>query len=191
MITRSTFSNNSGNGISRYSFRANTGAVAIGFNNIVSNRWLGPQILISHCNFTKNRATAKYSFRTTHSAFNDQIFTGRGGGLGFFINESRLDITAMVYDNIFVGNYGRSFGGGLYMVIFGEGAQNTFLLRNNVFEENQALLGGGALIMSFFSSGDLDNPHTINITNSSFLGNSGESGGAISIYIPGGGKFIN
>lgn len=164
--------------------------MAIGFNNIDMSREQGPIIFVSDCNFTRNRATAEAFFRTTDNAFFNQIFTGRGGSLGIYINESQHNITAMIYDNIFVSNYARSFGGGLYMVIFGDDTKNTLLLKRNIFENNLALLGAGGVIMVFFSVGVQETPHTTNITDCSFLGNSGESGGAVLTYIHDEGKFM-
>ena len=189
-ITNSTFFNNSGTGISRISFRANTGAVAIGFNNIVINRDSDQKIFVSQCNFTGNRATAEAFYRTTDSAFFSQIFTGRGGGLGIYINDSQHNITAMIYDNFFVSNYARSFGGGVYLVIFGDNTQNKLLLKRNVFESNLAMLGAGGVIMSFFSIGMREIPHTTILTDCTFLGNSGESGGAVFAYIQEEGKSM-
>lgn len=181
--------NNRGTGISAISFRANTGAVSIGYNNIETDI-LHPQIAVMRCNFTNNRATATSSFRTTNNAFFNRVFTGRGGGLGIFINESYHNITGMISDNSFVGNYARSFGGGVFMVIFGEGTQNTLLVMRNVFENNLAESGGGGLLMTFFSIGLEAAPHTINVTDCYFRGNSGESGGATLFYLAYQGKLI-
>lgn len=181
-ITDSTFMSNQGTGISRISFRANTGAVSIGYNNIETDI-LHPLIAVLRCNFTDNRATARNAFRTTSNAFFNRIFTGRGGGLGIFINESFHNISGTINDNRFVDNYARSFGGGLFMVIFGEGTQNILLVRRNVFVNNVALLGAGGLLMTFFSTGLEAAPHTSNITDCFFEGNSGESGGAVLVYL--------
>ena len=177
------FFNNSGTGISRNSFRANTGAVAIGFNNIQLDQQEDPCIFISNCNFTRNRATAKSFVRSTNSAFFSRIFTGRGGGLGFFLNESQYNIIARINDNVFMDNYARSFGGGLYMVIFGGSTQNMFFVSRNVFENNVALLGAGGLLMTFFSVGVRETPHTTIISDCTFSGNTGESGGGVLTYI--------
>ena len=182
-ITDSTFTNNTGTGISRVPFRANTGAVSLGFNNIERNLTLQPLISVSRCNFTGNNASAANAFTTTTSAFFNRIFTGRGGGLGISINESRYNITAMISDNRFVGNYARSFGAGIFMVIFSEGTQNLMLVRRNVFVDNFALLGAGGLVMTFFSIGLDTAPHTLNISDCLFRGNSGESGGAVLFYL--------
>ena len=177
-ICDSNFFNNKGTGISRIPFRANTGAVSIGINEIDTDI-LNPIIMVMRCNFSNNKATALAAFTTSTNTFFNRVFTGRGGGLGIFINESSLNITGMVLDNSFTGNYARSFGAGLYMVIFGEGTQNKLLVKRNVFLNNNARVGGGGLLMTFFSFGVEGAPHQTNITDCSFIGNSGETGGGI------------
>ncbi len=180
-IMSSIFFNNSGTGISRKAFRGNTGAVSIGFNNIELDQQEGgqPQISVSNCNFTRNRATAIALVRSTDAVFTNNIFSGRGGGLGIFIDDSRYNITAFIYDNVFVSNYGRSYGGGLFIVIFGEDTQNVFLVKRNEFKDNLAELGAGGLLMTFNSAGFTEAPHTTIVSECSFIGNSGRSGGGI------------
>ncbi len=185
-----TFFNNSGTGISRNAFRGNTGAVSIGFNNIELDQQEGsqPQVLVSHCNFTRNRATAESSVLSTSNAFFSRIFTGRGGALGLLVNESFNDISGEIIDNTFEDNYARSFGGGLYVVIFGANTQDTFLLRRNKFINNVALLGAGGFIVTYFSVGVRDTPHTTIVSDCTFSGNMGEVGGGVLAYIPDEGK---
>ena len=180
-ITDSTFTDNSGTGISRYSFRANTGAVAIGYNNIPTSF---PQVAarVERCNFTNNRATAKRSFRSTSSAFSSQIFTGRGGAIGVFHNESYYDVYISISDSHFENNYARSFGGAIYLVDFGYGTQNQNILERNMFVDNFACLGGGAVISTFFSNGLGERPHSALISDCAFIGNRAQSGGALFVY---------
>ena len=187
-ITGSTFFNNSGSGISRTSYRANTGAVSIGFNNIDTDI-LSLAIMIMRCNFTNNRATALSAFRTTSNAFFNRVFTGRGGALGIFINESSHNTTGMISDNFFVTNFARLFGGGLYFVMFGENIQNMFNFERNVFLDNVAPLGAGGMLVSFFAAGFESAPHQVNVTDCSFTGNYGETGGGLLISIAFEGKL--
>ena len=140
-ISNSNFIDNSGTGISRCSFRGNTGAASIGYNN---NPISFSEIVakVSHCNFTNNRATAERRERSTNGAFFSRIFPGRGGSLGVFYNESYHDIVLRLSDNHFQNNYARSFGGAVYLIIFGEGTQNMIILQRNTFIDNFARLGG-------------------------------------------------
>ena len=173
------FFNNSGTGISRNSFRANTGAVAIGFNDIELDQPQAPHVYISNCNFTRNRATADSFFRSTDTAFASRIFTGRGGGLGIFVNDSRYNIEVMIYDSVFINNFARSYGGGLFMIIFGKNTQNIFQVRRSVFEDNMGELGAGGILMTFNSVGVRGAPHTTIVSDCSFSRNSGVSGGGM------------
>ena len=180
-IISSVFVDNSGTGISRYSFRANTGAVSIGYNNIPT---LFPRVSfeVTRCNFTSNRATASRQVKSTNVAFFSRIFSGRGGAVGVFYNESYYNITVRILDNHFENNYARSFGGAVYLVMFGEGTQNVNILERNVFLNNFSPLGGGAIISTFFSNGVVGRPHSTFISDCTFVGNVGQTGGALFIY---------
>ena len=180
-VVGSTFADNSGTGISRHSFRANTGAVSIGYNNIPA---FFSQIstTVIHCTFTNNRATASRIVRSSSSTFYSQIFSGRGGAIGVFYNESYYNISVGIFDNCFENNYARSFGGGIFIVFFGEGTQNINTLERNTFINNYALLGGGAILSTFFSNGVSGRPHSVLISDCLFVGNNGQTGGALFVY---------
>ena len=184
-----TFFNNSGTGISRFPFRGNTGAVAIGFNNVIADKNIRPAIIVSNCNFTDNRATANLSFLTTDNALSRQVYTGRGGALGIFINESIHHTIINIYTNVFVRNYARSFGGGVYVIIFGQNTQHIVRVSRSVFEDNVAIVGAGALLVTFYSIGVREIPHTVILSDCSFTRNVGESGGAVLIGITDQGKI--
>ena len=182
VIVGCIFFNNSGTGISRTSFRGNTGAVAIGFNHLdLAPQYGDPRVLVSFCNFTGNSATGRSFVRSTDDVFTSRIFSGRGGGLAIYINDSSYNFTSRVYDSIFVDNYARSYGGGLFMVNFGgDGTtQNTFLVRRCVFRGNQGEEGGGGLFMGFASMGLDSAPNTGIISDCSFSENSGKFGGGL------------
>ena len=93
LVADSTFVDNSGTGISRHSFRANTGTVSIGYNNIPAFNVSKIVTEVSHCTFINNRAMASRNVQSSSSAFSSQIFSGRGGAVGVFYNESYYDIT--------------------------------------------------------------------------------------------------
>lgn len=187
-IATTTFANNRGTGISRQSLRANTGAVAIGYNNIPNYEQF-PVILaeVMKCNFTNNRARAVHEVRSTSAVFSSKIFSGRGGGLGIFCSESIYNISVNLIDNHFENNYARSFGAALYLVTFGKWTQNVYSLNRNYFLHNSAPLGGGAISNTFFSNGIPSAPHKLLMTDCTFKANIGQSGGALSIYLPYGG----
>lgn len=179
-----------GTGISRYAFRGNTGAVAIGFNG-VPLEYSQPEVLISNCNFTRNRATASALFRSSSGAFFNQAFSGRGGGLGIFFNEDIRNVSVNIADNVFQSNYARSFGGAVFLVVFNEGTHHTLQLQRNIFHSNVGMLGGGAIQMTFISNGIAGNPHMTLFTDCSFVSNSGASGGAVYVYPAFEGTIVN
>ena len=180
-ITNSIFVDNSGTGISRSSFRANTGAVSIGYNNVPTS-FAQVSLEVTQCNFTSNRATASTRVRSTNVAFFNRIFSGRGGAVGVFYNESYYNITGRISDNHFQNNFARSFGGAVYLVVFGEGTQNINILERNVFIDNFSIGGGGAIISTFFSNGVTGRPHSTYISDCTFIGNVGQTGGALFVY---------
>lgn len=102
--------------------------------------------------------------------------------MGVFYNESYYNITVRILDNHFENNYARSFGGAVYLVMFGEGTQNVNILERNVFLNNFSPLGGGAIISTFFSNGVVGRPHSTFISDCTFTGNVGQTGGALFIY---------
>ena len=58
------------------------------------------------------------------------------------------------------------------------------MLRGNNFTNNVAPLGGGAISNTFFSSGIPDAPNSLIMSDCTFIGNVGQTGGALSIYLP-------
>ena len=142
-----------------------------------------PVFLITRCNFTNNRATAKSLFRPPNNAVFNGIFSGRGGGIAIYINENNYDITGSIMDNFFLTNSVRLYGGAIFLVVFGKQTQNIVLVKRNAFVNNVAELGGGAIISTFFSNGIHDSPHTVIIEDCAFTGNRAETGGATLIYL--------
>jgi predicted outer membrane repeat protein len=153
--------------------------VAIGYNNVpVYFPQIGAEI--ARCAFINNRATAANMVRVTNNAFSTRTFSGRGGALGVFYNESYHNISLIITDTSFENNYARSFGGALYLVKFGEQSQNVYKLRGNNFTNNAATLGGGAMDITFFSGA----PNTLMMNDCNFIENVGQTGGALSLYLP-------
>ena len=183
-ITDSTFVDNSGTGISRHSFRANTGAVGIGYHNI-SIAFCPEQISLEvvQCNFINNAALAQASQFPDYIDFAlfRTLFPGRGGAIGVFCNVS-CHVTVKITDNRFEQNYASLFGGAIYFGTFGEGAPITHILERNSFTHNVANNGGGAIINIFASRIVLERPHSMLISDCYFDNNVGQTGGALFVY---------
>lgn len=159
--------------------------MALGYNNAPI---YFPQIEaeVIRCAFINNRATAANKVRPTNDAFSTRIFSGRGGGLGVFYNESYHNISLIITNTCFENNYARSFGGALYLVKFGERSQNMYKLRGNNFTNNAAPLGGGAMDITFFSGA----PNMLMMNDCTFIENVGQTGGALSLYLPYAGNLM-
>ena len=180
-LSNSTFLDNSGSGISNYAYRGNTGAVSIGFNNVPADISF-PNVLVSRCNFTNNSATARSVFRTPSQAFSSQIFSGRGGALGVFINESFYNLSVEISDCRFERNFARSFGAGMYLLFNGFNTQHTSNVDRTYMISNMAGVGGGGIQLSYISNGIVDSPHMANFTDCVFDGNRGNAGGGMYVY---------
>ena len=187
-LTNSSFLDNTGSGISNSSYRGNTGAVSIGFNNVPADI-SSPNVRVSGCNFTNNSATARSVFRTSNQAAASQIFSGRGGALGVFINESLYNISVVISDCRLKQNYARSFGGSMYLILSGFNTQHTINIDRTQVVSNVAVFGGGGVHISYISSGLPGSPHMGLFTDCLFDGNRGGAGGGIYSYPPFAGKF--
>ena len=181
-LTNSSFLDNTGSGISNSSYRGNTGAVAIGFNNVPAHI-SSPNVRVSDCNFTNNSATENSVFRTSSETFSSRIFSGRGGALGIFINESLHNISVVISDCRFKHNYARSFGGSMYFVFNGFNTQHTISVDRTHIVSNTAVLGGGGIDIPYISNGLPGSPHTVSFTDCVFDRNKAVAGGGLHIYV--------
>ena len=170
---------NRGTGRVFLSYRGNTGGVSFGYNTLPSH-FSSPSLYVQNSSFFNNSATAESSFLTlTSQAFFAQIFAGRGGAMGVFINESHHDVIVEILDCVFEQNYARSFAGGLYLLLGGFTTHHKAFLRRTHFDLNAAQLGGGAVQLSFFNIGSEDDPLLAFFDNCTFSNNSAVAGGSI------------
>ena len=120
------------------SYRGNSGAVAIGYNNVGSNT--SQLIQVYKSTFFNNSANANASFQTSSNTFTDRVHTGRGGALAVYQNSSR-NLSIIISKCNFTKNYARSYGGGLYLNAF----TNYLLVERTTINLNTAELGGGGI----------------------------------------------
>ena len=186
-LTNSSFLDNTGSGISNGSFRGNTGAVAFGFNTLPAGISF-PNVQVRGCNFTNNSATALFRIRNPSQAVSSQIFSGRGGALGVFINESFYNISMVISECRFERNYARTFGGGIYMIFNGMNTQHTISVERTHVVANNARVGGGGVLVSYISSGIRESPHMGSFMDCVFDGNRAGAGGGIFLLPPLAGK---
>lgn len=180
ILDQITVHNNSGNGRFLETVRGNSGGVAIGYNRLPTE-YTDPTLTISNSNFTMNRA---FGFLAPERAVTAKVYIGRGGGMALFINESYQDIHAEITNCVFENNKARLFGGGLYILTTSYvSVQHVISVQRTRFSGNVAMFGGGGIQQSFLSGGDVNRPHSFTLSDCTFEGNRGQSGGGAYIFI--------
>lgn len=180
-ISNITVQNNTGNGLLLESFRGNTGGVAIGYN-ILPDDFRNPTLHISHSTFRDNQANG---FRSPNRAVAANVYLGRAGGLGLFLNESLHNISIHIFDCVFESNFARLFGGGLFILTQSHIHNQLvkFHVEESRFIGNQANFGGAGIQLSYLNSGSNERPHTAVFRRCEFINNRGPSGSGIYIFV--------
>ncbi len=181
-LERSHFRHNQGTGILFETVRGNTGAVAFGYSKYP--HFLNqPCVSISNCEFINNSALASSEFLTSERAVSNRVFTGRGGSIGIFIDESNQSVILNMIDCKLHGNFARSYGGGMYILLNGYGTQHVLtLIRVNIVR-NTGGLGGAGVQLTYLSATDsYVPPHMAVFRECNFEDNMGEAGGGIYVF---------
>ena len=183
--------NNCSTDIGKEQFRGNSGAVSIAYFSLDAEASSNdrtdiaePVGIISNCNFTNNRAILPPGKSRTqiNQALNQNIYYGRGGAVGFYVQESLRNVSFVIEDCLFDRNLAESFGGGLYLNIDGVNTHHDFILRNNNFTRNtggKGSFGGGLQLALLLQNVDIP-PSTFNISGCNFQENVAEYGGGLS-----------
>ena len=170
-------------------FRGNSGAVSIGYYSSGEEKYSldisDPVSSITNCTFISNSVILPPDQSATqiNQALNDNIYLGRGGGVGIFIQESLLrNITFIIEDCVFDRNIADSFGGGLYLYIAGRDTNHKFIVRNNTFTRNEAGNGsfGGGLQLALLNRNVNSLPSQTDIIGCYFEDNIADFGGGLS-----------
>ena len=114
IINETVFEHNIGSGMDKVEYRGNSGAVAVGYNNVPSN----PLMLLQVTNsiFLNNSATATTSFQTSTNLFTNRVYTGRGGALALYQQYlTPNNLTIIIKNCNFINNSARSYGGAMYL----------------------------------------------------------------------------
>ena len=166
-----TVKHNRGSGISDVSYRGNTGGASFGYNNLPL-QFNSPSLNISGSEFRNNSARADSVFLTSSQAFARRVFTGRGGALGVFVNESHFSLNVVITECVFEGNSARSFGGGVYILPGGRaGTRHRVLFQRCEFESNHAGIGGGGVHATYPTAGPRNNPNLVTFTHCNITNN--------------------
>ena len=173
-FTGTTLEHNRGTGIVQTSYRGNTGGVSFGYNTLPSY-FSSPTLDVSNSTFLNNSATAETEILTTDRAYYRQYFTGRGGALAVFSNESDHNLYVTISDCVFEENYAQAFGGGMYLLLGGFKIHHKILVQRNNISSNIGLRGGGGVLAGYFNDG----PLLIAFVDCIISNNSGAAGGGI------------
>ena len=174
---------NRGTGTYIEAFRGNTGGVAIGYNSLLAD-FSDPKVEVLNSVFTNNSAL---SFVTIEAVITTQVFVGRGGGLGFFIDESVHALSIIVSGCVFEHNFANLLGGGLFVVVFSYSTVQHFMLieKCQVVSNVAMEFGGGGVQLSHeLAMGNSSVQDTIQVRECNFINNRSPSGGGMYI-IPG------
>ncbi len=181
-LNRVLLQDNVGTGTFMQSFRGNTGALSLSYQNYPT-AFHPPNIKLCNCQFINNRADATENLLSTNEALSRNIFTGRGGSIGIFINEHRNDVSVHIEDSAIVDSYARSLGGGVFMIINGRLPTQHIVnfIRTNISSSN-ALVAGSGVFLGYLSATDtVLTPHSVVFKQCNFVNNTGFSGGGVYI----------
>ena len=189
LFNNSLLENNFGTGIVNAHYRGNTGGVSFGYNTLPTN-FSSPMLQVAHSVFRNNSARATSAFLTSSQAFFAQIFTGRGGSLAIFVNESRHDLDALITNCTFESNIARSFGGGVFLLLGGFGTHHKVVVERVVVVSNVAIQGGGGFQAAFFNNGPEEDPLLMRFDDCRFENNSASAGGGVFVFTSTHGMFM-
>ena len=182
VLTSVTVEHNRGSGISGISYRGNTGGISFGYNNLPLH-FSTPSVYVSDSIFSNNTAAADSVFLTSSQAFARRVFTGRGGALAVFCNESLASLNVTIIDSVFEHNSARSFGGGVYILPGGGAAtHHNVLLQRCSFDSNEAGICGGGVQVTYPTTGPKHNPHLVTVIDCNVTNNAASFNGG-GIYI--------
>jgi len=184
IVKHCTFNNNTSTGyFTRKPFQGNSGGLSIGYNMHMGLASLdGVDVLVTDCTFTNNQANPPDElFVSTTNLIESSIFSGRGGGLSLPVNAS-YPINIVVNNSLFINNFAKNYGGGLYCFIGGTVGNQTYMFGNNSFINNKAAIGSGA--MNFGNFGNIAPFSTLHSTiyNCKFQSNNAKKGGSSHIF---------
>lgn len=129
-----------------------------------------------------------------NSGLNQNLFVGRGGGMGVYINTVNSSVIVNLRNCLFNNNFAELFGGGLYVYTGGRSSNHSILVEDTNFINNSVAAAGGAVQMALLIQ-NRDVPGSqFNYTNCSFVSNSADYGGAVSAiqtFVFGRGNIVN
>ncbi len=181
--------NNCSTNTEKPQFHGNSGAVSVSYfpqsNITVLSNQTRPFLSISKSIFTNNRAILPpgISQSQLNEALNNNIYHGRGGAVGIYVQENVRNISVTIHDCLFDNNDAESFGGGLYLNIDGQNTTHSFKVEGTNFTNNSVKGEGGfgGAVQIAFLNQNIDYPPTVmEFIRCHFEGNTGSYGGGVS-----------
>jgi hypothetical protein len=183
-VVGSLFQNcTSSNGSKR--FRANSGAVSIGYNRDEDYSSDGDNLslTISDCKFIGNRALLPdIGTDEINIALNFNLYYGRGGGLSIVPQGYYTNLTALIANTTFEGNWADAFGGAVFLLLSTIETVHDVRFEGCTFLRNSggsASFGGGIQV-AFLLRNLQAGPSTVYISDSRFEENFANFGGGLS-----------
>ena len=173
--------NNSTSYFGRKPFQGHGGGASIAYNVRLA-QLDSANVIVSNCEFINNRAEPPNDlFETTTNLIENAIFSGRGGGLSMPISAT-FPLNVVVNNSIFINNFAKNYGGGLYCFMSGTNSNQTYMFGNNTFIRNQALIGSGAMNFGNFAYTAPSTTLHSTIYGCTFQGNVAHIGGCLHIF---------
>jgi hypothetical protein len=198
-IEHSSFHNNSAP-LQKGQYHSNSGGLGIAYHTedtFYFTPSLPPSVNVTNCEFTSNSASfPRNGFQQQiNQGLNNQIYFGRGGGMGVYLSEDHFNIRVNIESCRFYSNYAESFGGALYLYIDGYNTTHMFTVSGSNFTSNRADEGsfGGAIQVALLIRNTNSGPSQIRFTHCNFVNNSASFGGGLSVvqtYSQGAGNNI-
>lgn len=141
-IEHSSFHNNSAP-LQKGQYHSNSGGLGIAYHTedtFYFTPSLPPSVNVTNCEFTSNNASfPRNGFQQQiNQGLNNQIYFGRGGGMGVYLSEDHFNIRVNIESCRFYSNYAESFGGALYLYIDGYNTTHMFTVSGSNFTSNRA-----------------------------------------------------
>ena len=175
--------------IKKATYRGNSGAVSIAYytppdSNTTSAITHKPVVSITGCFFKNNSAflPQQNSRQQINLALNNNVYFGRGGGLGIFVQELIRNVTTFIQNCTFVENFASSFGGGAYLYISGSRSHHNFSVTDCNFTGNSAAEGsfGGGIQVAMLIRNFQSPPCNLEFVRCLFDRNVADYGGGLS-----------
>ena len=179
-VSNCTFqhSGHNANFLKKRNYSIHGGAVSVAVDVLEESNILPlPYSNILNCLFYNNSAIPSQSLtRSTNDIFSNQVFTGRGGGLGIALNGPFNSIQISISNCHFEENHVQLWGGGVY-ILFGMQSNHTATTRDSVYIRNRSGYGAGGFFLGTFSGGNQERYSTANIIGCDFINNHAFHGG--------------